>query len=166
MVFSYYNHLNAAQKRMYRRSDEIHTVPLPNAAGLRPLLVELSSTLEQEDRAAVEDLCRKLAADIASVLKAPAIRVNVLAVRPHASWGELHGLYEPAQGRASAVVSVWMRTAQRRRVVAFRSFLRTLLHEICHHLDYELFGLPESFHTEGFYQRESSLFHQLAGHLE
>ena len=57
-----------------------------------------------------------------------------------------------------------MCTAQRRKVVAFRSFLRTLLHEICHHLDYELFHLPESFHTEGFYKRESSLFHQLSGY--
>ncbi len=62
------------------------------------------------------------------------------------------------------MITVWMRTAERRKVVAFRSFLRTLLHEICHHLDYELFGLPESFHTEGFYKRESSLFHQLVGH--
>jgi hypothetical protein len=46
-------------------------------------------------------------------------------------------------------------------VVAFRSFLRTLLHELCHHLDYELFKMEETFHTEGFYKRESSLFHQL-----
>jgi hypothetical protein len=54
-----------------------------------------------------------------------------------------------------------MRTAKHRRVVAFKSFLRTLLHELCHHLDYELYRLPDSFHTEGFYKRESSLFHQL-----
>jgi hypothetical protein len=165
MVFSYYNRLNAAQKRVYRRSDEIHAVPLPNATGLRPLLSGLLSALEREDRMKAEDLCRKLAAGIAAGLKTPPVRVNVLAARPHASWGELHGLYEPAQGRASAVISVWMRTAQRRQVVAFRSFLRTLLHEICHHLDYELFRLPESFHTEGFYKREASLFHQLVEHV-
>lgn len=54
-----------------------------------------------------------------------------------------------------------MRTARQRRVVAFRTFLRTLLHELCHHLDYQLLRLPDSFHTEGFYKRESSLFHQL-----
>ena len=36
-----------------------------------------------------------------------------------------------------------------------------LLHELCHHLDYELLDLEESFHTEGFYKRESNLFHQL-----
>jgi hypothetical protein len=54
-----------------------------------------------------------------------------------------------------------MRTARQRRVVAFRTFLRTLLHELCHHLDYQHLRLADSFHTEGFYKRESSLFHQL-----
>ena len=78
-----------------------------------------------------------------------------------ASWGELHGLYEPAEARAAAVITLWMRTAKQKRVVAFKAFLRTLLHELCHHLDYELFKLAESYHTEGFYKRESSLFHQL-----
>ena len=89
------------------------------------------------------------------------VRVKVLAVRPHNEWGELHGLYEPAEGRRTAAITLWMRTAQRRQVVAFRSFLRTLLHELCHHLDYVLLELHESYHTEGFYKRESSLFHQL-----
>jgi hypothetical protein len=45
--------------------------------------------------------------------------------------------------------------------VAFRTFLRTLLHEIGHHLDYEYLKLADSFHTEGFFRRESSLFTQL-----
>ena len=48
-------------------------------------------------------------------------------------------------------------------MVAPRTYLRTLLHEVCHHLDYALLGLPDSLHTEGFYQRESSLFHQIGG---
>ena len=89
------------------------------------------------------------------------MRLRVLAVRPASDWGELHGSYERAEGRRWATVTVWMRTAKRRRVVAFRTFLRTLLHELCHHLDYELLGLEDSFHTEGFYKRESSLFNQL-----
>ena len=53
------------------------------------------------------------------------------------------------------------RTAARRQVVAFRTFLRTLCHEICHHLDYEMYALEETFHTEGFYKRESSLANAL-----
>jgi hypothetical protein len=57
---------------------------------------------------------------------------------------------------------VWMRTAAFGRVVAFRTFLRTLIHELCHHLDFTYLELPHSFHTEGFFKRESSLVHQLA----
>jgi hypothetical protein len=59
------------------------------------------------------------------------------------------------------VIRIWMRTAQHKRVVAFRTFVRTLVHELCHHLDYELLKLDDSFHTEGFFRRESSLFKQL-----
>ena len=60
-------------------------------------------------------------------------------------------------------MTLWMRTARQKRIVAFRTFLRTLLHELCHHLDYERLGLADSFHTEGFYKRESSLLQQLVG---
>jgi hypothetical protein len=58
-----------------------------------------------------------------------------------------------------------MRTAKQKRVVAFRTYLRTLLHEVGHHLDYTILGFEESYHTEGFYKRESSLFHQLVTDL-
>ena len=161
MVFSYYSELSAAQKRVYQKSDAITALPLPEAAPLQPLAARIQEALVRDDRTAVEELCRSLAAGIAAQLHAPPIRVRVLATRPSATWGELHGLYEGAEGRAQALITLWMRTAKHRKVVAFRSFLRTLLHELCHHVDFEVIGLPDSFHTQGFYQRESSLFHQL-----
>jgi hypothetical protein len=52
-----------------------------------------------------------------------------------------------------------MRTTRHARVVAFRTFLPRL-HELCHHLDFEVLGLPVVPHR-GFFKRESSLFHQL-----
>ncbi len=161
MVFSYYKKLSPARKRIYQKSDEIHAVPLPDGQALHPMISRLASTLEKEDRIQIEEICKALTAGLAGRLGVPLLRLHVLAVRPSAGWGELHGLYELAEGRASAVISLWMRTARHRRVVAFRSFLRTFLHEFCHHLDYHLYKLPDSFHTEGFYKRESSLFHQL-----
>jgi hypothetical protein len=72
-------------------------------------------------------------------------------------------LYTPSSSRAAASIKVWMITAKRGQVVAFKTYLRTLLHEIGHHLDYTLLRLTESFHTDGFYRRESSLFHQIGG---
>ncbi len=52
-------------------------------------------------------------------------------------------------------------TAQLRKVVAFRTYVRTRLHELNHHLDIDLLELEDSFHAEGFYKRKSSLFKQL-----
>jgi hypothetical protein len=161
MVFAYYKKLSLVQKRIYRKSDEIHEVPLPDGKALQPLIPRLVSALEHEDRERTEDICKALARGLTSRLGVPELRLKVLAVRPVTGSEELHGLYELAEGRASAVIILWMRTAKHRRVVAFRSFLRTLLHEMCHHLDYHLYHLPDSYHTEGFYKRESSLFHQL-----
>src|SRR5918912_1433718 len=88
------------------------------------------------------------------------VRVQVLAARPHARWGELHGLYTVTRGQRPTI-QLWMRTAKQKRVVAFRTYLRTLLHEVGHHVDYALLRLADSFHPEGFYKRESSLFYQL-----
>ncbi len=99
---------------------------------------------------------------MARALGLPSVRVTVLAARPHARWGELHGLYEtPRRQGAPPTITLWMRTARQKKVVAFRTFLRTLLHELGHHLDYTLLRLEDSLHTQGFYQRESHLFHQL-----
>ncbi len=161
MVFAYYHRLSAAQKRVYRRSDEIVSIRLPPTTSLPPIVAELATALTAENRGLIQTLCQQLADGITHSLKVGPIKVEVLAVRPHDDWGELHGLYSPQEGRRIASVQLWMRTAQRRHVVAFKTFLRTLLHELCHHLDYELLRLPDSFHTQGFYKRVSSLFHQL-----
>ena len=162
MVFNYYKRLTAPQRRAYDKSDAVTSVKIPNASELHPLIKSLEGALTQENREVTESLCQRIISELMMRLKSPNIIVKVLAARPHNAYGELYGLYNPASKQFPAVLTVWMRTAQRRKVVAFRTFLRTLLHEICHHLDYEYFRFPYSFHTEGFYKRESSIFHQLA----
>jgi len=37
------------------------------------------------------------------------------------------------------------------------------MHELAHHLDVTLLALEDSFHTAGFFRRESSLVRQLLG---
>jgi uncharacterized damage-inducible protein DinB len=162
MPFAYFERLSRRQQGIYLRSDKITAVPLPGAAALRPLVVELGAALESGDRALTESACQLLAKGLGRALGLPPVRVTVLAARPHAKWGELHGLYE-STGKPGQppTITLWMRTARQKRVVAFRTFLRTLLHEMGHHLDYTLLRLGDSLHTQGFYQRESHLFHQL-----
>ena len=162
MAFSYYNNLTQYQKRIYRRSDRIEKIALHSPSLLKPLVTDLQQALRAEDKAAVQTACQQLTTALVNDLAAPPVRIKVLATRPHDDYGELHGLYEPAEGRSKAQITLWMRTARRKRIVAFKTFLRTLLHELCHHLDYEFLRLEESFHTEGFFKREANLFRQIA----
>jgi hypothetical protein len=160
MPFAFYARLSPRSQAIYRRSDAVTTVPLPDAAGLQADVAELRRSLLQEERRAVEQAAAILSSGLLERLAAPPVRLSVLAVRPSSSWGELHGLYTREDGELPRI-QLWMRTAHHKRVVAFRTFLRTLLHEVAHHLDYELLRLADSFHTEGFFRRESSLFKQL-----
>lgn len=164
MVFDYYHRLSNRQKQIYRQSDRVESVELPQPELMRVSIDALPAALERKDRATVQRLCAEIIKGITQQLPVPPVRITVLAARPSNNWGELHGLYEPAEGRRHAHITVWMRTAKRRQVVAFRTFLRTVLHELCHHLDYEYFRFHDSFHTEGFYKRESSLFYALIEH--
>ena len=160
MPFAYYARLSRSQQAVYRRSDGIVAIPLSQPTALHPMVAALELALAREDRAATQTATERLARGLTDALAIPPVRVEVLAVRPHAHWGELHGLYTAERGR-TPTIQLWMRTAKQKRVVAFRTFLRTLLHEVGHHADYTLLGLPDSYHTEGFYKRESSLFYQL-----
>jgi hypothetical protein len=160
MPFAYYDRLSSADKATYRRSDAIGSIALPRAADVQPFVDVLREALAGDDREAVAGAAARLSQGILMLLAAPPVGVEVLAVRPLSRDGELHGLYTNPGGRVPRI-RVWMRTARQGRVVAFKTFLRTLLHELCHHLDYTYLELPESFHTEGFFKRESSLFRQL-----
>jgi hypothetical protein len=160
MPFAYYDRLSARGRAIYRKSDEVTSLTLSSPAALHPVVAELRAALAGDERRAVEAAAQRLVQGLTQQLGLPPVSVAVLAVRPSSSWGELHGLYTREE-RRPARIQLWMRTVRHRRVVAFRTFLRTLLHEVGHHVDYERLSLADSFHTEGFFRRESSLFRQL-----
>ncbi len=162
MRFAFYDRLSRTSQATYRASDEITTLPL-TAEGSDALLAvgtAIKELLAVERTAAVQTACQQLLDLLAPAFEnLPPVRVRVFERRPVDASGELHGLYVPVNPpeQGPAKISVWMRTAHKTKVVAPRTFVRTLLHEFCHHLDYEYFGLAETFHTEGFYKRESIL---------
>lgn len=160
MPFAYYDRLSRRERDTYDRSDRVARIDVPLAEGLRPMVDLLRLALERDRRVEVEAVARRLCLALTRALEVEEVDVAVLAVRPALREAELHGLYT-RDGRGRPRIRVWMRTGHYRRVVAFRTFLRTVLHELVHHLDYTLLRLPDSFHTEGFFKRESSLFYQL-----
>jgi putative component of toxin-antitoxin plasmid stabilization module len=164
MRFSYFDRLSAKDKRIYLRSDAIRAVNVPDAPALGPLVDELRGALEAGRRVRTSKAANALVLALCKQLKAPPVRVRVREVRPSWDGGELHGLYTFALEPGDVPeIEVWMRTVAQGRIVRFRTFLRTLLHEVCHHLDATIFQMKESFHTHGFFARESSLTKQLLG---
>ena len=161
MPLPYYRRLGARDKAIYRASDRIAAVQLPDARAHRPLASDIRAALAADDRPAVERAAHALCKEVVRQLGTEPVSVRVLSVRPSDAEAELHGLYVREEGKR-AVIQVWMRTAAREQVVRYRTFLRTLLHELVHHLDYAHFALADSFHTEGFFRRESSLMRQIA----
>ena len=131
---------------------------------LKSSIVELEHHLLLGNTQFMERVCQKLMDQICLQLSISTMRVHVLDQRPHDESSELHGLYEPVdQVRPRARIYVWMRTAKKQQIVAFKTFLLTLVHELCHHLDYEYFKLEDSLHTPKFFQRESMIVKYLIG---
>lgn len=163
MRFPYYTRLGRKRRAIYRRSDEIRDVPLAlDITEAAPLLVELEAALDDDDRPRVQKATAALVRLLCDDLEVSRVVLRVLARRPSDATAELHGLYEREEGKRP-ILRVWMRTAAHERPVAFRTFVRVVMHELCHHLDYEKYTLGDSMHTHGFFARESSLVRQLLG---
>jgi hypothetical protein len=159
MMRNWRSRLTPLQQRIYDRSASIPSIQLSPTPKLQESAKALESALAADDQSQVEALAQTIVNQICWRLSVRTVQVQVLGVRPSNRRGELHGLYTQYNGGSrNDCIQVWMRTAKRGQVVAFRTFLRTLLHEVCHHLDYTHLHLRESYHTEGFFQRESSLF--------
>ena len=149
------------QQRQYDRSNEVSSIPLTVTPRMVRAVERLEEFLKEEDRPRTQKVSQILCDDLCRALRVPTVHVEVRGRRQDKGSYELHGLYESDGGATRDRIQVWMVTAKRGQVVAFKTFLRTLLHELCHHLDYQLLKLGESFHTDGFFKRESSLVHQL-----
>ncbi len=163
MRFPYYTRLGRKRRAIYRRSDEIREVPLGcEASATAPPLGEIEAGLEGDDRPRVQKATAALVRVLCDALGVPRVVLRVLARRPSDATAELHGLYEREEGKRP-ILRVWMRTAAHERPVAFRTFVRVVMHELCHHLDYDKFEFGDSMHTHGFFARESSLVRQLLG---
>ncbi|MDB4934949.1 MAG: hypothetical protein JWP87_1921 [Labilithrix sp.] len=161
--FAYYDRLSAKDKATYRMSDAIAEVTLPDVPALVPLVRGIDEALATGKRVRVAKAVKALLDALLEQLGAPPVKVHVREVRPDLEDAELHGLYTFATEDAPPRLEVWMRTRAHEHIVKFRTFLRTVVHELLHHLDVTIFAMDDSFHTEGFFRRESSIVRTLLG---
>lgn len=143
----------------YFASDKKSTLELPSDDRLRILAKAIEAALLTGKSPLVRTCAEFLAAaaDFYNISTPP---LRVLAARPirvyetgHAS--ELFGDYDIE----TTVIRVWMRTGVKKQVTSYGTFLATLCHEFCHHLDFVKLGFHDSPHTRGFYERTAALYH-------
>ena len=175
---AYYYRLPLRAQRCYLASDAIDRFPLTPSLAAFARVTALMSALDGGAPSIVQRTSQSLLDELCRLLRVRTVRLEVRSVRPRNSRGELHGLFypqAPARSAASAtrrstgltpvagqpLIVLWMRTAQRHDVVKPRTYLRTLMHELGHYLDYALLKLDDSYHSIGFYQRESFLVRTL-----
>ncbi len=128
----------------FLESDRIKTLDVPHNGILPAIAKRLESAMEADSLPDVRTACAECLETTADFYRVPNCGIRVLAARPlkvRESWTtELFGDYHPA----TMLIRVWMRTAVRKEVTSSGTFLSTLCHEFCHHLDFQLFHCPDS----------------------
>ena len=144
-------------------SDRRNLIPLPLDGQLLTSASAIEFAMKMGATAEVQRACADFLRIASSFYRVPECSVRVLAARPlrvrECSTTELFGDYHPD----TRMVRIWKQTAIRKEITSFGTFLSTLCHEFCHHLDFHRFGFRDSWHTRGFYERTALLYHHARG---
>lgn len=152
-----------SNRAAFLESDRIRTLDLPQSGQLVVIAKSLESAMKAATSRDVRRTCAEFLNAASEFYEVPACAIRVLAARPlqgREHWmTELFGDYTPE----TMLIRVWMRTAVRKEITSFGTFLSTVCHEFCHHLDYQKFRFQDSWHTRGFYERTAALYHGARG---
>jgi len=121
---------DSSPRKAYRagflESDRIRTLDLPQDECLRTCGKSVESAMKDETSVAVRLACTEFLAATSEFYRTPICGVRVLAARPlrvRENWAsELFGDYNPE----TMLIRVWMRTAVRKEITSFGTFLSTL----------------------------------------
>ncbi|MBI5367617.1 MAG: hypothetical protein HZA54_11310, partial [Planctomycetes bacterium] len=152
---------NAAENREYARSNRTLEVPCRFDAATVAAAQRVAAALAADDRRALGPAVQATVDGLCRGAGAPEIPVKVAAKRLKRGRVEFHGFC----GR-DGWITIYARTAVHNRPVAFKTFLRTLVHEAMHHFDWKVLGFDSSFHTGGFYARVRRLYSDLLKAVE
>jgi hypothetical protein len=145
-------------------SDKLCEIEIPPDDRLRMPASALDLAMKSGISAAVREVCAEFLRAAAEFYAVSQPQVRVLAARPMRVYegggsSELFGDYDLRKKE----IRVWMRTAVRKQVTSLGTFLSTLCHEFCHHLDVQRLGFGDTPHTRGFYARAAVLYHHARG---
>jgi len=152
-----------ANRAGFLESDRMKSLDLPNDGRLPSISKSIESAMNAGTSGDVRRTCAEFLDVASEFYQVLDCGIRVLAARPRRvrerGTFELFGDYDPE----TSMIRVWLRTAVRKEITSFGTFLSTLCHEFCHHLDFQKFGYPDSWHTRGFYERAAALYHHARG---
>jgi len=149
----------------FEKSDALRTLAVPKDDRLKNPAAGIEHALASEDSKALRLDSAEFLAIAANFYYVSVPDIRVRSARPIRVWesgrvqSELFGDYNIE----TAVIRVWMRTAVQKRPTSYGTFLSTLCHEFCHHLDLKQYGFHGSPHTRGFYERSAVLYQHARG---
>jgi hypothetical protein len=149
----FFYRLAPRDQKIYLRSDAIDRFDFAAGPTALALAEGVVAALEGGSVAATGRAAQALVAELCRLAGVRVVPIEVKGVRPRNQRGELHGIFYPEAPR----IVLWTHTALRHDVVKPKTFLRTLMHELTHYFDYAVFRLGNSYHTRGFFKRESFL---------
>ena len=140
----------------FTRSNKLSALKYQPSTEERELTGRLIASTSAHER---EALGQKLLDNICRALKISRTRLRVSDERqPHKLRGgklayKLYGVYYCE----NAVIEIANLTSIREQVVAGKTFLDTLIHELMHHIDRKFLRIPSTPHSPGFYARIEDL---------
>ncbi len=153
----------ATLRAQFLASDKLCDLEIPPDGRLRGPASALDLAMKSGQSAPVREVCAEFLRVASEFYGVSQPQVRVLAARPvrvhEGGASELFGDYDLRKQE----IRVWMRTAMRKQVTSLGTFLSTLCHEFCHHLDVQRLGFGDTPHTRGFYARTAVLYHHARG---
>lgn len=147
-------------QKIYEKSNKIETVAL-NSFNSKDYYALLSTNEDAFNR---QQKAQKLIDYLCSKFKINSVQVIVRnSIQPHSvrETGKLRSKTLGSYNNGFRVITMYNLTAKKRKPVAIKTFVNTLLHEFMHHYDYEKLGFYTSLHTAGFYKRITDLKNKL-----
>ena len=145
---------------VYTKSNSIENVAFKafSKVEANKVLASTENAKERQKNAQIlcDYLCRKFKMPQCSVVVTERTQPHSTNMRGSLRSKTL-GNYRPL----GAIITIFNKTAVKRQTVSIKTFFDTLLHEFCHHYDYQYLKFGDSLHTAGFYKRISDLKNKL-----
>jgi len=150
----------------FHKSDSIKTVDLRCQMELKQILLETQKIYLGANEDTIVEGMQKLANAVCEQLGAQPTEVEIAKEIPYDDYGPLHGYYLPKEPKWPALIVLCLLHINTDDRITFKHLVEVFVHELVHHLDFALYDLGDSFHTDGFDKRQKYLIAEFVGMLE